>query len=143
MSPRFLILSCTLFSLLSACSTPAPPTNRIIEHQENLKTEPNRARLVDPSSKVVGKANAVVVQEIRTQTLNGRLAVDCTLSNERGRRDVVNYRMRWLDPNGLATGQYDPWETVSLEGHEQSVLSLTAPNPLATDFRFEIKPNNQ
>lgn len=129
--------------VMAACTTPAPPppTSRIIDQQENLKTEPMKARQVEVAPKVVGKANEVGVREIRTQTIDGRLIVDFVLVNDRGRRDVVNYRLRWLDPNGLAVGQYDPWETVALEGHEQSVLSVTAPTPAATDFRLELKPN--
>ena len=96
---------------------------------------------MEPTTKVVGKANDVTVREIRTQTVNGRMMVDYVLFNDRGRRDVVNYRVRWLDPNGMTISQYDPWETVSLEGHDQSVLSVTAPTIAATDFRIELKPN--
>lgn len=128
--------------ILSGCAgKEPPPTNYIVEHQENLKTEPNKARIVVPDTKVLGIANNVLVKEIRTQTINGRIIVDFTLKNDRGRRDVINYRVRWLDPNGMATGQYDPWETIALEGHEQSVLTVTSPSILATDFRIEIKPN--
>lgn len=130
------------FFLTAACAAKQPPpTSQIIEHQENLKTEPTKARIVDPASKVVGKANNVQVVEIRTQTVSGRLLVDCTLLNDRGRRDVINYRLRWLDPNGMTVGQYDPWDSVALEGHEQSVISFSAPTVAATDFRIELKPN--
>lgn len=128
--------------MLAGCAAKGPPpTSFVIEHQENLKTKQDQARFVVPSTKVVGQANDVTVKEIRTQTLGGVMAVDCVLVNNRGRRDVINYRVRWLNPNGIAVTQYDPWETVALEGHEESVLSVTAPTPLATDFRFEIKPN--
>ena len=138
---RCLFLTSVLVLAACAAQTPQPQTIRIIDHQENLKTEPMKALLVDVAPKVVGKANDVGVREIRTQTINGRLIVDFVLVNDRGRRDVVNYRLRWLDPNGMAVGQYDPWETVALEGHEQSVLTVTAPTQAATDFRLELKPN--
>jgi uncharacterized protein YcfL len=137
-----LLLPFLAILVLAACAgKEPPPTSRIIDHQENLKTEPNQARLVEPATKVVGEANNVAVREIRTQTLNGRMIVDYVLYNDRGRRDVINYRVRWLDPNGMTISQYDPWETVALEGHEQSVLSVTAPTITATDFRIELKPN--
>lgn len=137
-----LSLTAVVFLLLAACaSNPLPPTSQIIKHKENLKTEPNQARLVDPTTKVVGQANNVTAREIRTQTANGRMIVDFVLFNDRGRRDVVNFRLRWLDPNGITVSQYDPWETVALEGHEQSVLSVTAPTDAATDFRIELKTN--
>lgn len=138
---RLLLPFLTVLVFAACAGKEPPPTSHIIDHQENLKTEPNQARLVEPATKVVGKANNVAVQEIRTQTLNGRMIIDYVLFNDRGRRDVINYRVRWLDPNGMTINRYDPWETVALEGHEQSVLSVTAPTIAATDFRIELKPN--
>ena len=138
---RLILPFLTVLVLAGCAGKEPPPTSRIIDHQENLKTEPSQARLVEPTTKVVGKANDVTVREIRTQTINGRMIVDYVLYNDRGRRDVINYRVRWLDPNGMTISQYDPWETVALEGHEQSVLSVTAPTMAATDFRIELKPN--
>lgn len=135
-----LLLSFLTLILITACaSKELPTTSQIIIHQENLKAGPTRARLVDPVAKVVGKANDILVREIRTRTIESRLLVDFTLFNDRGRRDVINYRLRWLAANGMTIGQYDPWETVAIEGHEQSVLSSTAPSPAATDFRLEIR----
>jgi uncharacterized protein YcfL len=139
--PRLLLPSLAFIFLAACAGKEPPPTSHLIEHQENLKTEANQARLVQPATKVVGKANEVAVREIRTQTVNGRLLVDYVLFNDRGRRDVVNYRVRWLDPNGMTISQYDPWESVALEGHEQAVLSVSAPTVAATDFRIELKTN--
>ena len=138
---QLLLPSLTLLLLAACAGKEPPPTSQLITHQENLKTEPTRARLVVPATKVVGKANDIRVREIRTQTVGSRLLVDFTLLNDRGRRDVINYRLRWLDANGMTIGQYDPWDTVAMEGHEQSVLSATAPSPAATDFRLEIRVN--
>lgn len=133
---------CIIFLGLAACAgKEPPPTSKIIDHQENLRTELNQARLVDPSMKVFGTVNKITVKEIRTRTLNNRMIIDFSLLNDRGLRDVINYRVRWLDPNGMMVTQYDPWETIALEGHEQSVLSVTAPTPTSSDFRIEIKPN--
>jgi len=136
-----IILAMICLTLTACAGKELPPTSKIIEHQENLRTELNQARLVDPSSKVVGIVNKIEVKEIRTRTLNNRMIVDFSLYNDRGLRDVINYRVRWLDPNGMMVTQYDPWETVALEGHEQSVLSVTAPTPTSSDFRIEIKSN--
>lgn len=127
---------------LAACAGKEPlPTSKIIDHKENLRTEQNQARLVEPTMKVVGSVNKIAVKEIRTRTLNNRMIVDFILYNGRGLRDVINYRLCWLDTNGMMVTQYDPWETVSLEGHEQSVLSVTAPTTTSSDFRIEIKSN--
>ena len=69
------------------------------------------------------------------------MLVDFVMKNDRGRRDVVNYRFRWLDANGIAVTQYDPWETIALEGQEESVLSVSSPVESAVDFRIELKSN--
>jgi uncharacterized protein YcfL len=136
------IVTCVFCLSLAACAGKGPPpTSTIIEHRENLRTEPDQARLVEPSAKTVGKVNNVVVKEIRTKTVNGRMIVDCVVYNDRGLRDVLNYRVRWLDATGITLSQYDPWETMALEGHEESVLSVTAPTALSSDFRIEFKSN--
>jgi uncharacterized protein YcfL len=137
-----LIIICIIsFGLVACAGKEPPPSSKIIDHQENLRTEQDQARLVDPSMKVVGSVNKIAVKEIRTRTLNNRMIVDFSIHNDRGLRDVINYRVRWLDPNGMMVTQYDPWETIALEGHEQSVLSLTAPTTTSSDFRIEIKTN--
>lgn len=140
-----LSLMASLLLGLVACSASAPkkeeppPTSQIIEHQENLKTEPEKARIVDVDSKVANTVNSIVVNEIRTKTINNRLVVNFELLNDRGRRDVIRYRMKWLDANGLMVAQYDPWETVALEGKQGLTVTLSSPTPLATDFRIEMQ----
>ncbi len=51
----------------------------------------------------------------------------------------IDYRLRWLDANGLQIIPYASWEVVSLEGQEVSLISFISPRIDATDFRFEIK----
>lgn len=141
MKSKSLLLSIFFLSLIFGCVPSPPPTNKIIAKQENLKTEQSQARSVVPETKVVGKVNNVIVKEIRTTTLGNRMLVDFVMKNDRGRRDVVNYRFRWLDANGIAVTQYDPWETIALEGQEESVLSVSSPVESAVDFRIELKSN--
>lgn len=144
MSPRSPFLPVIFCLSMYACclhSQGTPSASQVINEQENLKAVSDQAHIAEPFAKVVGKANDVIVQEIRVRTVNGRMSVDYVLYNNRGRRDVINYRVRWLNSNGMTVTQYDPWETVALEGHEQSVLTIVAPVESATDFRFEIRPN--
>jgi uncharacterized protein YcfL len=130
-------LSLTL--LLVACQS-TPKKMQLVEPEVNLKVEPSKAlQIVNPNTKVVGTANNVLVKDIRTSSYNDQLLIQIEVNNNRGRRDAFNYRVRWLDANGLQVVPYSSWETVSLEGHETSVINLTSPRPDATDFRFEIK----
>lgn len=124
---------------ISACSS-TPKTAQLIEPEINLKVEPTKAlQIINPASKVVGTANNIVVNDIRTSSVNNYLLIQIETKNNRGRRDAFNYRVRWLDSNGLQIIPYASWEVVSLEGYEASVINLTAPRIDATDFRFEIK----
>lgn len=139
--PRYFtrVLAITLVAGLAACSS-APKTTQLVAPEANLKVEPTKAlQILDPTTKVVGTANSIAIKDIRTSSVNNQLLIQIEVNNNRGRRDAFNYRVRWLDANGLQIIPYASWETVSLEGHETSVINLTAPRTDATDFRFEIK----
>lgn len=139
---RSLVMGVFAALALAACSGPKEkPTAVVIEKQENLKTKPEQAKQVDPARKVLGQFNAIEVLDIRTATVNDRMDISFEIKNKRGMRDVVQYRLRWLDANGLAVAQYDPWETIAIEGHEQKMVNLMAPTPKAVDFRIELQSN--
>lgn len=131
--PQFMTVFCVL--LLTACAGN--------EHRPtaNFKDTSSQAQRVEPATKVLGQANDVYVHEIHIQKVRGRLMVKCKLFNGNSRPDVINYRVRWLDPDGWTINQYNLWETVSVGGHEQSVLSAMAQTGAATDFRIELEPN--
>lgn len=125
--------------MVVACSS-APKATQVVSPEQNLKTEPNKAlQIVNPATKVVGTANNIQVQDIRTSSVDNQLFVQVEVKNSRGRRDAFDYRLRWLDANGLQIIPYASWEVVSLEGQEVSLISFTSPRIDATDFRFEIK----
>lgn len=128
------------FALLLAACQSAPKTTQIVAPEVSLKVEPDKAlQIVNPSTKVLGTANSIQVKDIRTSSYNNQLMIQIEVNNNRGRRDAFNYRIRWLDANGLQVIPYGSWETLSLEGYETSVVNLTSPRPDATDFRFEMK----
>jgi uncharacterized protein YcfL len=125
--------------LVIACSS-TPKTTQFIESEKSLKTEPTQAlQIINPASKVVGTANNLQIQDIRTSSVNNQLVVQVEVKNARGRRDVFDYRIRWLDANGLQVIPYAAWDAVSLEGQEMSVVNFISPRVDATDFRFEVK----
>ena len=129
-----------LFGLVLDGCTTSPKSTQVVTTEPSLKAEASVAlKITDPSTKVVGTANNVQVREIRTSSINNLLYVQAEVQNARGRRDVFDYRLRWLDQNGLQVVPYASWDTVSLEGQEISIINFTAPRPDATDFRLEIK----
>lgn len=126
--------------VIVGCGPKKPPETRVVDEVVSLKTEVRQAREIEPSSRVLGSANALEVKAIRTTTTADALNVQVEVLNNRGRRDILYYRLRWLDETGMQVGQYDTWLTESFEGFQKSVLSFRAPDPRVTDFRFEIKP---
>ncbi len=141
MSRTFVVTTVAVVSILAGCASHQnEPVAIAVTPEMNLKTEPTKAlQIADPSSRVIGSANNIRVTRIITSSSNNLLYVQAEFLNDRGRRDVVDYRVRWMDANGVQVAQYDPWVAASLEGKESSLLNFTAPRPEATDFRIEIK----
>lgn len=133
-----MLVVCTTQALAQQSQAPAiADSESSIDLEEYFRRNPGN--LSETSAKVVGSANSVVVKGIRALTINGILRVDALLFNDRGRRDIVNYRLRWLDKKGMMFGQYGSWEVIALDGKQQCILSFRAPSDEVTDFRIELK----
>lgn len=124
---------------LTACQSRPAPEFVVQEPKVDLHTEQGKVAVIRPETRVVGTANDVQVTSLKTITETGKLLLEVVLKNNRGRRDIVYYRVRWLDGTGVMLGQYEPWATESLEGFQEAALTLQSPYPGAADFRFEIK----
>lgn len=127
--------------ILCGCAHQSPPPDhQLVTEKTTLKSEPQQAVNIDQKGRVTGEARSFRVTKMRTITVNNKLRVQVEVLNDRGRRDVLYYRMRWLDEAGEMIGQYEPWQTESFEGGQSSVLVLDAPSGKPADFRFELKP---
>ena len=94
-----------------------------------------------PASKLSSTADSIVVRGARTALTKGVMRVDFKIFNERGRRNVINYRMRWLDKDGLMAAPYETWSTIALEGQQEIVVTAVCPNDKAADYILEIRAN--
>lgn len=112
-----------------------------ISLEEYFRLESEKGGGIDPVSKIVGKVNRITFKGIRSVKVKENLRVDALVLNDRGRRDIFNYRARWMDKDGYVIGEYEAWKTMALEGHQQAVLTLHAPVKTATDYRIEIISN--
>lgn len=100
---------------------------------------PTAYKINNPLSKLVGVPNHIRVVQVLTSAVDAKLLVQVELLNQRGSRQVLDYRMRWLDAYGVQVVEYEPWSAVSLEEKESSVLTFRAPRDSATDFKLELK----
>lgn len=133
-----------LLGVLGACASDEPPApaSVLIEENQNVKTEKDEALLIDPATKIFATVNAIKVLKLTTTTVNDKIVLQLDVLNDRGRRDVVNYRVRWLDSLGMQAAPYSEWKVLALEGKERQLISETAPNNKAVDFRIEMQTNN-
>jgi hypothetical protein len=109
--------------------------------EEYFRLEAEKGGGIDPATKIVGKVNRITFKGIRSIKIKEYLRVDALVLNDRGRRDIFKYRVRWMDKDGFMVGGYDTWETMALEGHQQAVLTVRAPLKTVSDYRLEIMQN--
>ena len=94
-----------------------------------------------PASKLSSTADSIVVRGARTAFTRGIMRVDFKIFNDRGRRNVINYRMRWLDKDGLMAAPYEAWATIALEGQQETIVTAVCPTDKAVDYILEIRTN--
>jgi len=134
-TPRLLLAAVLAVSLLplTACQTVPPvPEERTVSLEEFFSPQ---------ADKVLNTADSMVVRGVRTKFVQGKLRADFKLYNNRGRRNVVNYRVQWLDKEGMLASPYGPWVTVALEGQQEMIVTQTSPNHAAVDYRLELQAN--
>lgn len=130
----FCFLPVALFTLLSlaACQTTPVQPEQVMTLEEFF---------APASGKVMSTADNIVVRGVRTKFVKGHMKADFKLYNDRGRRNVVNYRVQWLDKEGMMASPYDAWLTTALEGHQEFIVTVMSPKANAVDYRLELQNN--
>ena len=118
--------------MLSACQTAPVQPERIMTLDEFF---------APPADKVLSRADNIVVKGVRSRFIDGYLAADFKLKNNRGLRSVINYRGQWLDRHGMLASPYDAWLTTAFEGQQEAVVTVISPDRNAADYRLELQPN--
>lgn len=127
---KLCLLGVAIFTVLAGCAAaqrgevavPPPEREEIVSEmslEEYFRLEAEKGGGIDPATKVAGKVNRITFKGIRSVKIKEYLRVDALILNDRGRRDIFKYRLRWLDKDGFVVGAYDTWETMVLEGHQQ------------------------
>ena len=94
-----------------------------------------------PTEKVISTADSIVVKGVRTKFIHAHLKADFKILNNRGRRNVVNYRIQWLDKDGMMSAPYTEWKTIAFEGQQELIVTAKSPNTRAVDYRLELQSN--
>lgn len=126
-----LVVACTLLTL-TACQTAPVQPEQVLTLEEFF---------APASDKVQSTADNILVKGVRTKFVKGHMKADFKLFNNRGRRNVINYRVQWLDRDGMMASPYDPWLTTALEGNQETIVTMMSPNTHAVDYRLELQTN--
>jgi uncharacterized protein YcfL len=118
--------------VMSACQTAPVQPDQVMTLEEFFSPA---------SGKVQSTADNILVRGVRTKYAKGHLIADFKLYNDRGRRNVINYRVQWLDNEGMLASPSDTWQTTALEGHQEIIVTLKSPNTKAVDYRLELQTN--
>lgn len=133
--PAVIIIAFVL--LMTSCSTAQTAPEQALPEQTVTLSE----FFAIPTSKLSSTADSIVIRGVRTAITKGVMRVDFKIFNERGRRNVINYRMRWLDKDGLMAAPYEAWTTIALEGQQEAVITTACPNDKAVDYILEVRTN--
>lgn len=134
---RFLtpVIALSLLLPLTACQTAQPVPD------EPVREISLEEFFAPPSDKVLSTADSILVKGVRTKFIKAHLKVDFKILNNRGRRNVVNYRIQWLDKDGMMSAPYAEWQTIAFEGQQEMIVTAKSPNPRAVDYRLELQTN--
>lgn len=120
--PRSLLLaSLALAGMLAGCRTVRPPDPRI-------SLEPRLERKMHVTQFIVRRNEADLVE------------IQATLRNLGSRTLPLETRVDWFDLQGLKQESLTAkWSSLSISGHTEYSLRVTAPNESATEFRCYIR----
>ena len=91
-----------------------------------------------PNLTTLGKITYVRVQDIKTRREGEQLQAYVTLLNSHRKNEVLYYRFRWLDSDGILVGDEPTWRTITFFGEQTKTLKGSTTNPGASDFNLEI-----
>ncbi len=130
------LIAALLFAVPQAGCQTAPPIP-----EEPVREVTLEDFFAPPSDKVSSTADSIVVKGVRTNYVRGHLKVDFKILNNRGRRNVVQYRLQWLDKDGMMASPYADWTTIAFEGQQEMIVTARSPNKKAMDYKLELQAN--
>jgi len=88
------------------------------------------------------RSNDIGISDLRA-TIQGRLLrVQADLSNTSVSDRQVYYRFEWLDQQGIAVWDDEPWKPIIVYGLNKQTLSVSSPTFKATRFRLVVQSPN-
>lgn len=85
---------------------------------------------------------AIGISDLRATRHNRLLIVQAELNNSLATNRQVFYRFEWMDQQGLAVWDDEPWKPLIVYGNNKQTISVSSPSFKATSFRLVIQTPN-
>jgi uncharacterized protein YcfL len=129
-------LSLLVFLLLAGCASPGSRDTAPAPTAEKQPGKPDKHVIVDPA--LDGNLR---VTRVHTETGgDGLLGFQVDVQNLSSAARTILYQTDWLDRDGRSLGLESQELRWTLLPRETAPLTMTAPTPLAKDFRLHFRP---
>ena len=82
------------------------------------------------------------ISDLRATRQDRLLRVQAELNNTSASNRQVYYRFEWMDQQGLAVWDDEPWKPLIVYGHNKQTISVSSPSFKATSFRLVVQNPN-
>jgi uncharacterized protein YcfL len=90
---------------------------------------------------LTGSAN-IGISDLRATRQDRLLRVQADLNNASASNRQVYYRFEWMDQQGLAVWDDEPWKPLIVYGNNKQTISVSSPTFKATSFRLVVQNPN-
>ena len=85
---------------------------------------------------------AIGISDLRATRQDRLLRVQAELNNTSATNRQVYYRFEWMDQQGLAVWDDEPWKPLVVYGNNKQTISVSSPSFKATSFRLVVQNPN-
>ena len=121
---------------LAVCVLALAPMLASGANQLSLPVGHGYATLTQDSSDSIG------ISDLRATRQDRLLRVQAELNNFSASSRQVYYRFEWMDQQGFAVWDDEPWKPMIVYGNNKQIISVSSPSFKATNFRLVVQSPN-
>ena len=85
---------------------------------------------------------AIGISDLRATRQDRLLHVQAELNNNSATNRQVYYRFEWLDQQGIAVWDDEPWKPLIVYGNNKQTICVSSPSFKATSYRLVVQNPN-
>ena len=90
-----------------------------------------------------GQMNNLQVTDLRAVRRDNLLRIQAEITNLATGNQQLYYRFKWLDRDGFAVWDEEPWKPLIVYGKQKQLINVVSPTFKAQDFRLVLQsPDN-